>query len=57
MRKAGFVDVHQRGSHLKLRHADGRRVIVPMHRVVAKGTLASILKQAQLDAATLRELL
>lgn len=57
LRKAGFEDVSQRGSHLKLRHADGRTVIVPMHRTLARGTLASILRQAQVDADRLRTLL
>jgi predicted RNA binding protein YcfA (HicA-like mRNA interferase family) len=42
--------VSQRGSHLKLRHADGRTVIVPLHRELARGTLRSILRQAGLTA-------
>ena len=33
--RAGFVVVSQRGSHLKLRHPDGRTVIVPMHHELA----------------------
>lgn len=57
LRRAGFDEVSQRGSHRKLRHADGRTVIVPMHRELARGTLASILRQASLEAAQLRELL
>jgi predicted RNA binding protein YcfA (HicA-like mRNA interferase family) len=28
----GFEPVRQSGSHLILRHADGRRVTVPIHR-------------------------
>jgi predicted RNA binding protein YcfA (HicA-like mRNA interferase family) len=47
--KVGFSQVSQRGSHLKLRNADGRTVIVPLHRELANGTLASILRQAGLD--------
>jgi predicted RNA binding protein YcfA (HicA-like mRNA interferase family) len=31
------------GSHAKLRHPDGRVVIVPLHRTLARGTLGSIL--------------
>lgn len=31
LRKHGFVQVSQVGSHVKLRHADGRIVDVPMH--------------------------
>jgi predicted RNA binding protein YcfA (HicA-like mRNA interferase family) len=42
--KEGFAEVSQRGSHLKLRSAAGRTVIVPMHRELARGTLRSILR-------------
>ncbi|MGH9090440.1 MAG: type II toxin-antitoxin system HicA family toxin [Acidimicrobiales bacterium] len=45
--KVGFVQVSQRGSHVKLR-GGGRTVIVPMHRELATGTLRSILRQAGL---------
>lgn len=50
--KVGFSQVSQRGSHVKLRNADGRTVIVPLHRELASGTLASILRQAGLDRET-----
>ena len=54
---AGFLFHSQRGSHRKLRHVDGRTVIVPMQRELAPGTLRSILKQAGLSVAELRDLL
>jgi len=41
-----FVQVSQRGSHVKLRNSSGNVVIVPLHRELAKGTLASILRQS-----------
>jgi predicted RNA binding protein YcfA (HicA-like mRNA interferase family) len=44
-----FIKVSQRGSHVKMRHEDGRVVIVPMHKELAKGTLRSILRQANLE--------
>lgn len=47
--KVGFGEVSQRGSHRKLRHADGRTAIVPLHRELAPGTLRSILRQASLS--------
>ncbi len=47
----------QRGSHVKLRHADGRTVIVPMHRELARGTLRSIFRQADFSAEEFAELL
>ena len=49
LQRAGFVPVSQRGSHRKLRHADGRLAIVPVHRELATGTFASILRQAGLS--------
>ncbi len=56
LQRAGFCQVSQRGSHAKLRHPDGRLVIIPMHRELATGTLASILRQAGLSADELQEL-
>lgn len=46
--KAGFVQVSQRGSHVKLRKAD-RVTIIPLHRELAPGTLGSILRQTGLS--------
>lgn len=45
LRKAGFEEISQRGSHVKLRSADAT-VIVPLHRELAPGTLRSVLRQA-----------
>ena len=42
----GYEEVSRRGSHVKLRNESGRTVIVPDHRELARGTLASILRQA-----------
>jgi predicted RNA binding protein YcfA (HicA-like mRNA interferase family) len=55
--RVGFVFVSQRGSHVKLRNAAGRTVIVPMHSEIATGTLRSILRQAGLSLAEFLELL
>jgi predicted RNA binding protein YcfA (HicA-like mRNA interferase family) len=46
LRRAGFEQVSQRGSHVKLRKKDGPTVIVPDHHEIARGTLRSILRQA-----------
>ena len=54
---AGFAEVSQRGSHVKLRNSEGRTVIVPMHRELARGTLRSILRQADLTVEAFLELL
>ena len=55
--KVGFSEVSQRGSHLKLRSQEGRTVIVPMHRELARGTLRSILRQADLTVEAFIDLL
>jgi len=47
LERAGFKTRRQSGSHLVLRHPDGRQTYVPMHTGdVPTGTFRSILKQA-----------
>jgi predicted RNA binding protein YcfA (HicA-like mRNA interferase family) len=59
LRKAGFVDYRQRGSHLTMLHPDtGRNVTVPMHgQVLSVGLTHSILKQAGLSVGEFLKLL
>lgn len=45
----GFVKISQPGSHIKMRNSDGHIAIIPDHDELAKGTLRSILRQANLD--------
>lgn len=47
LQNMGFVEVSQKGSHRKLKHADGRIAIVPMHKEISPGTLRSIARQAK----------
>lgn len=56
LEKIGFVVVRQRGSHIQLRHEDGRTTTVPMHkeRDIAPGLLRKIASDIRL---TLDELL
>ncbi|NWF91266.1 MAG: type II toxin-antitoxin system HicA family toxin [Ignavibacteriaceae bacterium] len=49
VKKFGFVEQRQKGSHLHLkRDSDKRRVTIPIHkgRDIPKGTLTAILKDA-----------
>jgi predicted RNA binding protein YcfA (HicA-like mRNA interferase family) len=50
LEQRGFERVRQSGSHLILRHSDGRRVTVPMHKSkdLGRGLLARIMKDADL---------
>lgn len=50
-KRAGFTQVSQKGSHIKLTKKQSEKtliVIVPFHKEVALGTFQSILKQASL---------
>ncbi len=53
LKKAGFIETHQRGSHLYLKNDDGNRIVtVPIHgsKDVPIGTLYSIVvRQAGLS--------
>jgi len=53
LRKIGYERDHQRGSHIVLRQTSypHRRITVPDHREVAKGTLRAIIRQAGLSVA------
>jgi predicted RNA binding protein YcfA (HicA-like mRNA interferase family) len=56
--KDGWAVVRQRGSHVRLKKP-GRRtaLVVPLHRELKRGTLAGILRDADLSAEDLRSLL
>jgi predicted RNA binding protein YcfA (HicA-like mRNA interferase family) len=49
LERLGFERKAQSGSHVKLRRA-GISCVVPLHKEVKRGTLAGILRQAQLTA-------
>jgi len=46
--KIGFVPVRQKGSHVFLRHSNGRRTVVPLHGEVNKSTIMDIIDQTKL---------
>jgi predicted RNA binding protein YcfA (HicA-like mRNA interferase family) len=57
--KIGFQKISQRGSHAKYRNQSNpvQTVIIPMHSEIAKGTLKSILEQANITLEEFLELL
>lgn len=50
LEKLGFQKVHQKGSHVRMRHADGRRTTVPLHagEKVGVGLLRKILRDTNI---------
>jgi len=60
LKRAGFEEQRQRGSHLTMRRSsDGRRVTVPVHegRIIPPGTLRAILRDADISPDQFHELL
>ena len=60
LKRAGFVEVRQKGSHVSMECVRGGRkyrTVVPLHDQLAKGTLRDILNQAGLSKEELVELL
>jgi predicted RNA binding protein YcfA (HicA-like mRNA interferase family) len=60
LKKAGFEEVRQKGSHVALRKITPEktyRTIIPLHRELAKGTLRDILRQSGVTKEELVELL
>jgi len=57
--KVGYGRDRQKGSHIILRQIayPHRRIVVPDHREVAKGTLRKIIKQAGLTVEEFKQLL
>ena len=50
MKKLGFYKISQKGSHAKfINDFTGKVFIIPMHSEIAKGTLKSILEQADIE--------
>ena len=57
--KIGYFIDHQTGSHIILRNENPpyRRLTVPNHKEIAKGTLRAIIRQSGLTAEEFRELM
>ncbi len=55
-RKIGYELDHQTGSHMIVRHASGRRLSIPNHRELAKGTLRALIREAGLTPDQFRAL-
>ena len=59
LKKIGFETVRQRGSHLILKHPDGRVTVVPVHprEQIGRGLLSKIIKDAKLTREEFLKLL
>ena len=47
--RMGFVEVHRKGSHVKMLHPDGRKIVFPYHAEVDRYTLKGALRDADIE--------
>ena len=59
LEKIGYSIDHQTGSHIILRNINPphRRLTIPNHKVITKGTLRSIIRQTGLSLEEFKDLL
>jgi predicted RNA binding protein YcfA (HicA-like mRNA interferase family) len=49
--RLGFVEVNRKGSHVKMKHEDGRVIVFPFHDEVDRYTLKGALRDADIEVA------
>ena len=50
LQRLGFAEIHRRGSHVKMEHSDGRKIVFPFHDEVDRYTLKGALQDAGIEA-------
>jgi len=49
LERLGFAEDHRKGSHVKMKHEDGRMIVFPFHDEVDRFTLKGALRDAEID--------
>lgn len=49
LERLGFAEVHRKGSHVKMRHEDGRMIVFPFHDELDRFTLKGALRDSDID--------
>ena len=59
LKKVGFIVERQRGSHVFLKHDDGRATVVPIHsgEIIGPGLLSKILRDVEMAKDELLKIL
>jgi predicted RNA binding protein YcfA (HicA-like mRNA interferase family) len=50
LERLGFFEVHRKGSHVKMKHNDGRMIVFPFHDEVDRFTLKGALRDAEIQS-------
>ncbi len=58
LKRAGFIEERKRGSHVFLKHPDGRMTVVPIHagESIGPGLMAKILRDVDMTRDELHKL-
>lgn len=48
LKRMGFKEIHRKGSHVKMKHLDGRKIVFPYHDEIDRYTLRGALKDAEI---------
>ena len=59
LKKVGFIVERQRGSHVFLKHDDGRATVVPIHsgETIGPGLLSKVLRDVEMTKDDLLKIL
>ena len=49
LQRLGFVEIHRKGSHVKMEHPDGRRIVFPFHNEADRFTPKGALRDATVN--------
>lgn len=49
LERLGFQEIIRKGSHLKMKHVDGRLIVFPFHDEIDRFTLKGALKDAEIE--------
>ena len=49
LKRLGFIELHRRGSHIKMKHPNGKKIVFPYHDEIDRYTLKGTLKDAEVD--------
>ncbi len=51
LKRLDFKEVNRKGSHVKMKHPDGRIIVFPYHDEVDRFTLKGALRDAEVDTS------
>jgi predicted RNA binding protein YcfA (HicA-like mRNA interferase family) len=49
LERLGFVEINRKGSHVKMKHQDGRMIVFPFHDEIDRFTLKGAVQDADID--------